>query len=367
MKSLRIGAVLATAGLLFAACGDDSSSTTSSDASGTTAAGSETTVAATATTAAATEVDCSTAESFCVGLVTDLGKVDDKSFNQSSWEGTKEGAEAVGGAADYIESTTQTDYANNIKSFTDKKYKVIVTVGFALGADTAKAAKANPTVKFIGVDQFPGEALDNYTGLIFNEDKAGFMAGALAGLLTKTNIVGAVVGTDTVPPVVAFTNGWENGAKYTNPKVKTISTYHPAGDNAFNDPDWGASTAKQALDQGADVIFGAGGNTGNGALNEVAKKAGAFCVGVDTDQWETLPTAHACLVTSAEKELKKGTIELIKQAKDGTIKGGPFVGTTKISPYHDFDSTISAEAKAKVDTIVKGVLDGSIPTGYKAA
>ena len=112
--------------------------------------------------------------------------------------------------------------------------------------------------------------------MVFNEDKAGFMAGALAGLLTKTNTVAAVLGTDKIPPVVAYKVGYENGAKHTNPNVKLLSTYHPGGlDKAFIDPEWGAQTSKQALDNGADVVFGAGGKTGNGALEEVAKKSGA--------------------------------------------------------------------------------------------
>ena len=115
-----------------------------------------------------------------------------------------------------------------------------------------------------------------------------------------------------MPPVVKFGKGWENGAKSTNPKVKTITTttYHPGGlDKAFADPDWGASTAKQALDNGADIVFGAGGNTGNGALREVAEKSGALCVGIDTDQWNTVPESHPCLITSAMKLIDKGYVD----------------------------------------------------------
>ncbi len=153
----------------------------------------------------------------------------------------------------------------------------------------------------------------NLTGLVFPEDQAGFLAGALAGLLTESNTLGAVLGTDQVPPVVAFKEGWENGAKYTNPEVNLISTYHPGGlDVAFTDPEWGATTARQALDNGADIVFGAGGQTGNGALIEVAREGGeALCVGVDTDQWETVPEAHPCLVTSAMKLITQGVVDLV--------------------------------------------------------
>ena len=344
MKRIRIGTGLAAAALVLAACGSDSKS--DSGSGGKTG-------------------DCASADVLCVGLVTDVGKVDDKSFNQSAWEGAQAGAKAAGGTAEYIETADPKDYGANIKSFVDKKYDIIVTVGFALGEETANQAKANPNVKFIGVDQFQGEEVANLAGLIFSEDKAGFMAGALAGLLTKTGTVGAVLGTDKVPPVVAFKTGWENGAKYTKPDVKLISTYHPGGlDKAFVDPEWGATTAKQAIDQGADIIFGAGGKTGNGALAEVAKNKGILCVGVDTDQWGTVPEAHPCLVTSAMKLVDKGVSDLIGQAAAGSMKGGNFVGEVGLADYHDLASQVPADVQEKVKAIIADVASGKIPTGY---
>ena len=358
MKSTRLIAGAAALVLLATACGSDKAD----DAKG----------AATTAAAAAAKIDinaqakgdCAT-DFVCVGVVTDVGKVDDKSFNQSAWEGSFKAAQTLKGRADYVETADPKDYGNNIKNFVDKKYDIIVTVGFALGEETGKAAAANAGTKFIGVDQFQGAAVANVAGLIFNEDKAGFMAGALAGLLTKSNTIAAVLGTDKVPPVVAFKVGWENGAKHTNSKVKNISTFHPGGlDKAFADPEWGATTAKQALDQGADVIFGAGGNTGNGAISEVAKKAGALCVGVDTDQWNTVPAAHPCLITSAMKLIDKGVMQLIAQAKAGTMKGGNFVGEVGLADYHDLASKVSAETKKTIDALVVDVRSGKVPTGY---
>jgi basic membrane protein A and related proteins len=372
MKAIKLGAVIAAAGILLAACGSDSndnngaSATTAAGGTGTTAAGGTGTTAAGGTgTSAAASGDCASPDFFCIGLVTDVGKVDDKSFNQSAWEGAQNAAKTLGGKAEYIETKDPKDYGTNIQQFVDKKYDAIITVGFALGEATTAAAQDNATTKFIGVDQFQSTAVTNLTGLIFNEDKAGFIAGALAGLMTKSNKIGAVLGTDKVPPVVAYKTGWENGAKYTNPKATFLSTFHPGGlDKAFLDPEWGATTAKQALDQGADIIFGAGGKTGNGALIEIAKKPGALCVGVDTDQWDTVPEAQPCLITSAMKLITPGVEKLLSQAKDGSIKGGNFVGDVGLAPFHDFESKVPADVKSKVDEITKGVLDGSIPTGY---
>lgn len=317
----------------------------------------------------AADGDCASEAVFCVGLVTDVGEIDDKSFNQSAWEGVLRAQQELGAQVDYIETGDAKDYANNIALFAENGYDVIVTVGFALGEATLEAAAQYPNVNFIGVDQFQVEAVDNVAGLIFAEDKAGFLAGALAGMLTESNTIAAVLGTDLVPPVVAFKEGYENGARYVNEDVTLISTYHPGGlDVAFTDPEWGASTSAQALGQGADVVFGAGGKTGNGALIEVASAASAgetvYCIGVDSDQWETVPEAHACLVSSAMKLITPGVFDLISLANSGAFPAGNYVGDVGLAPFHDFDSQIPQEIKDRLNEIEAGLLDGTIETGY---
>ena len=314
----------------------------------------------------AADVDCSSPDVFCIGLVTDVGEIDDKSFNQSAWEGAQQGGEAVGAQKiDFIETSDAKDYAANIALFAEDGYDVIITVGFALGEATIEAAAKYPDVDFIGVDQFQVEPVDNVAGLIFNEDKAGFLAGALAAMLSESGTVAAVLGTDLVPPVVAFKEGYENGARFINPDINLISTFHPGGlDVAFTDPEWGASTAKQALDQGADVVFGAGGKTGNGALIEVAGAEGAYCIGVDTDQWETVPEARPCLVSSAMKLITPGVAELIKLSSEGQFPSGNYVGDVGLAPFHDFEDQIPQEVKDKLEEINAGLQDGSIETGY---
>ncbi|MDO5712593.1 MAG: BMP family ABC transporter substrate-binding protein [Micrococcales bacterium] len=347
-------ALAAAAGLTLTACGGSTGTSNSGADGGSTGS------------ATAPSGDCSSAEVFCVGLVTDMGKVDDKSFNQSAWEGVQAAAKETGAQTKYIETTDTKDYASNIKQFTDKKYDVVVTVGFLMAEPTVTAAGTAPDTKFIAVDQFQAKEVANVTGLSFPEDKAGYAAGYLAGLLSKSDKVGQVLGMQ-IPPVEKYAKGFIAGAKASNPNASVATVYHPAGDNAFSDPVWGANTAKQQLSQGIDVIFGAGGKTGNGALAEIAKAAGAgkttFCIGVDTDQWTTVPEARPCLVTSATKELSKGTADLIKQAKDGSIKGGNFVGEVGLAPFHDLDSAVPADVKTKVDGIVKGLADDSIKTG----
>jgi basic membrane protein A len=311
--------------------------------------------------------DAGATETFKIGLVTDVGEVDDKSFNQSAWEGAQAGARAVGGEANYIETKDAKDYLDNIAEFAEDDYDVIVTVGFALGAATLEAAQKYPDVNFIGVDQFqvPGEELDNVVGLIFHEDQSGYLAGVLAANLTESDTIAAVLGTDLVPPVVAFKEGYEAGAMSVKPDINVISTYHPGGlDVAFTDPEWGATTSAQAIDQGADVIFAAGGKTGNGGLIEAAGHEGVYCIGVDSDQWETVPEAHPCLVSSAMKLITPSVEGLIQMAESGEFPSGNFFGEAGLASFHDFEDQVPDDLKAELERIAVGLKDGSISTGY---
>ena len=234
-----------------------------------------------------------------------------------------------------------------------------------MGDETLMGIGVSPDIKFIGVDQFQAETVDNVVGVIFSEDKSGFLAGALAAMLSKSGTIAAVLGTDLVPPVVAFKEGYEAGAKYINAEINSISTFHPGGlDVAFTDPEWGATTAKQAIDQGADVVFGAGGKTGNGALIETASHEGLYCIGVDSDQWLTVPEAHPCLVSSAMKLITPAVFDVIKSAKEGSFPAGNYVGPVGLAPFHDFDSQIPQDVKDKLNEIDAGLKDGSISTGY---
>lgn len=307
------------------------------------------------------EEGCASEDVLCVGLVTDVGEVDDKSFNQAAWEGVKQAEAEYGATVNYVETADAKDYMANIQLFAEQDYDVIVTVGFALGAATIEAAAMYPDIDFIGVDQFQGEAVDGVAGLIFAEDQVGFLAGVLAGMLTETNTIAAVLGTDLVPPVVAYKEGYEAGAAWANPDITVLSTYHPGGmDVAFTDPEWGATTAAQAIENGADVVFGAGGKTGNGALIETAGYDGKYCIGVDSDQWLTVPEAHPCMVSSAMKLITPSVFDLITLSKNGEFPAGNFVGGVALAPYHDFDSIVSQEIKDKIDEALTGLEDGSI-------
>jgi len=300
--------------------------------------------------------------------VTDVGEVDDRSFNQSSWEGVQAMVEKYGGEANYIETQDSTDYANNIAEFAENDYDIIVTVGFALGEATAQAAVEYPDVYFIGVDQFFAEPLPNAVGLVFHEDQAGYLAGVLAARMSRSGTVAGVYGTDLIPAVVLFARGFEAGAKATNPDITVMTTFHPGGlDVAFTDPEWGAATAAQALDQGADVVFSAGGKTGNGGLTEVANRTTAerplYCIGVDTDQWETLPEAHPCLISSAMKLIPVGIEEIVDQYVAGNPPSGNYYGPVGLADFHDFAEVVPAEVQEELATIAAQLASGELQTG----
>jgi basic membrane protein A len=300
-----------------------------------------------------------------IGLVTDVGKIDDKSFNQSAWEGVQQTKKDLGAEVKFVETTDPKDYAKNIEQFATAKYNVIVTVGFGLGEATVAAAKKYPNIKFIGVDQFQAETLPNLSGLIFDEDKAGYLAGALAAQMSKSGTIGQVLGTDVVPPVVKFGKGYEAGAKSIKADIKVLTWYHPGGlAKGFTDPEEGKKQALQMISQGADVIFGAGGGTGNGALLGCAEK-NVLAIGVDTDQYLTLPQAQKVLLSSAMKLITPGVFDLAKAAKDGSFKGGNAIGNVGLAPFHDLDSQVPAPVKQKLQEIDKGLKDGSVKTNVK--
>jgi basic membrane protein A len=299
-----------------------------------------------------------------VGLVTDVGRLNDKSFNQSSWEGVQQAEKDLGVEIKAIETSDTKDYAKNIGQFVSEKYDVIVTVGFALGEATITAAKANPTIKFIGVDQFQSDTLPNLAGLVFEEDKAGYLAGVLAASVSAKHNIGAVCGTDDVPPVWRYCEGYKNGAHSVDPNTTVQVTYHSDVDitKTFVDPEWGKTTALSMFDKGADIVFGAGGQTGNGAIF-AAKDRNLLAIGVDADQYFTIGDEYkGALLSSAMKLLTPGVFNLVKAAQDGSFKGGNNTGEVGLAPYHDNDAKVSADVKSKIDTATKGLKDGSVKT-----
>lgn len=334
-----------------------------------------------APTEAATEAPTSELK---IGVVTDVGQLEDKSFNQAAYEGGQAAAEGLGAQFDVIVTQNISDYKQNIQTFVDQGFNVIITVGFLIATDTAIAAKANPDVKFIGVDQSicvdengapdatftcAGDAatlLPNYQGIVFAEEQAGYLAGIVAGSISKTGTIGSVAGT-RVPAVVAYIAGYEAGAKSVNPDIKTLTQeVNPDPAKGFNDPATGKAIAQQFIAQGADVLFQVAGLTGQGVL-EAACDADVYGIGVDVDQVETLPNLAPCIVTSAEKKLKDTVQAVTESVASGEFKAGtvsynaastpPAIG---LAPYHELESLITPEIQAKLDEALAAMQSGEL-------
>jgi basic membrane protein A len=321
-----------------------------------------------------------------IGLVTDVGTLDDKNFNQYSWEGAQDGASKVGGTAKSATSAVSADIAKNIQSFVDQKYDIIVTVGFAAGTDTTKAAKANPTIKFIGVDQGPcvtetgdpdpkfgckGDAkklLPNYQGIGWKEQQPGYLAGIVAASLSKTGTIGAVGGTASVPAVPNYIAGYVNGAKSVKADIKTVIQYVSAAPDkaAFADAPGGKAFAQQMLaaNKSIDVIFQVAGLTGNGVL-QAACEANIGASGVEVDPFVSTPETAKCTAVSAEKKLKKNVSDAIVRIKDKKDTGGGLkldltTDDVGLSPFHDFESKITADTKSKIDKAIADMKAGTL-------
>jgi basic membrane protein A len=293
-------------------------------------------------------------------MVTDIGQLEDKSFNEYSWKGVQDGAAAIGAPPPTNIVTADTaDYRANIQSLVDDGYNIIVTVGFLIGTDTRAAAVVNPEIQFFGVDQFvAAPEPPNYQGILFAEAQPGYLAGIVAASISKTAVIGAVGGRDDVPPVYAYINGYRNGAALINPAIKVLVTYT----QDFNDAAKGQAAAQAMIGQKADVIFQVAGLTGSGAL-QAACAANIWGIGVDVDQSKSLPNSAKCIVTSAEKKLQDSVKQAIERFGADGLVGGNFFNDAKndgvgLSPFTNV--TIAADVQAKIDAALAGFKDGSL-------
>jgi len=385
-SSFAYMAILAILALVVSACSNASSTPSASSSGGasTDSSASASASASEAPTGLAACGDPETGDALLIGGVTDVGSLEDKSFNEGGWCGTIAGATAVDGHAEVIVTEDPADYQNNMQTFISEDYDVIVTYGFALGNDTAIAAKANPDVQFIGLDQSicvdangdpdptfacAGDAatlLPNYQGLIFAEAQAGYLAGIVAATLSETGVIGAVGGIESVPPVKAYIGGYMNGALSVNPDIDVLISYVSEDiTTAFNDPTTGASLADQMIGQDADVIFQVAGLSGQGAL-EAACDADIFGIGVDTDQALALPNL-TCIVTSAEKKLVDAVSEAIQRVADGTAEGGTLLldaasdpPKVAVSEFHNHPDLYTDELQGLLDDATAALASGDL-------
>jgi basic membrane protein A and related proteins len=302
-----------------------------------------------------------------VGLVTDTGGVDDRGFNEFSINGLEQAEKELDIEKRIYVSNSADDYEPNFQAAVDDGNELVIAVGFLLAPTTIKVATANPDVSFAGVDHFygkPGDAtceesktcaVDNALGLQYPSEEAGYLAGIVAALTTKTNTV-STVGGIKIPPVDNWIAGYQAGVKATKPSVKTLNAYS----NDFNDPAKCKEIALDQISQGSDVVFQVAGDCGLGALDAACEK-NVTAIGVDADQ----SAQGDCVLTSALKPLTESVFGVIKTFVDGEFKGGTnaFYGIQDLpdakllAPFTPAASQEIQDAVAKAEASLK---DGTI-------
>jgi len=316
------------------------------------------------------KTDTAAAAKIIVGMATDTGGLGDKSFNDGSYEGVKKAAVDFNLDARVVESKQQTDYVPNLAGLAEDGSKVVFAIGFLMADAMIEVAKNNPDTVFAGIDigLDPATAPKNVQGLLFKEQESGYVAGVLAGLMTKKyasvsdrlnddNVVGMVLGMD-IPPVERYQAGFYAGVKSVNPDCKVLSVVT----GVFTDQAKGKESALAMIEQGADIIFQIAGLTGIGALN-AADEAGVAGIGVDVDQYGVAPEA---IMTSAVKGITQATYLTVKDViNDKFVGGGNRTfgineDATGIAPYHNWNSLIPAEVKDAVDKAIADLKSGKV-------
>lgn len=294
---------------------------------------------------------------FKVGLVTDVGGVEDQSFNQSAWEGLCRAEEEFGVTVNYLASTTDADYAPNIETFIDEEYDLIICVGYMLAEATRAAAEANPDQMFAIVDDSSCSDLDNVACLMFRQEQASYLVGYVAGMMTEKDSVGLVLGM-AGESMHLFGYGYCAGVLDANPAATILQ----ANANSFGDPALGSSLATNFITNGVDVIFHAAAATGTGVISECDAK-GVMAIGVDSDQNYLAPET---VITSAMKRVDNAVYDSVKNLVDGTLEAGVTVydlsnAGVDIAPTTTLlsDEVISAVEEVK-EKIIAGEIE--VPT-----
>jgi basic membrane protein A len=321
-----------------------------------------------------------------LGQVTDMGGIDDKSFNATAWAGMEMAVDQLGAEAKFLESQVQADYAKNIQQFLDEGLDLIVTVGFLLGVDTATAAIANPERNFAIVDYaypdcWPGAEpgkdcgsdveLPNVLGLTFATDEAAFLAGYLAAGMTQTGKVGTFGGIK-IPTVTIFMKGLEAGVKYYNQVHGTdveVLGWDTASDEGlftgnFESTDDGRRFAESLMDEGADIIMPVAGPVGLGSA-AACQERGTWLIGVDTDWYISAPEFQSTYLTSILKNMDVAVFDAAKAVANGTFSGGIYLGTLQndgvgIAPFHEYDGDVSAALKNELQRIKADLIAGTL-------
>ncbi len=323
--------------------------------------------------------DADTAEKMKVGMVTDAGTIDDKSFNQGTWEGILRAADEGLVNEKYLKpsGTTEADYIKEIGNLYDAGYKFIVTPGFKFETAVFAAQEKYPDAKFVLIDGFP-HAGDwtpavgpNTVSIFFAEAQSGFLAGVATALQIEKGEAGFIGGME-IPPVQKFNWGFQQGVAYANANLGTevaIEAENVIYQGTFSDVAAGQQLAAGMYDKGVDVIFCAAGGVGIGGINEAKARAKngeeVWVVGVDVDQYAegVFDGSRSIILTSAMKYIDVGAYNMIKAELSGTFPGGRILtldATNEGVGIPAENPNLDAAVEAKVAEVFDMIKNGSI-------
>lgn len=370
MRSKRVAVAIAgctAVALLVSACGSKSKGGGGNSGGGGSSSGSSSQSAS----------GSGSASNYLACMVTDTGGINDKSFNQSAWEGMQAAQSDGKATVSYLPSTTASDYAKNIAALESKKCSLIVTVGFLMADATTAAAKATASQHFAIVDNTGNKS--NVQGLLFNTAEAGFMGGYLAAGYSKTHKV-ATYGGQQFATVTIYMDGFYEGVQYYNKKhnanVEVLgwseATQKGQFAGSFTDQTKGSQIAKNFMSAGADVIYPVAGGTGLGTAAAVkAANNGTSVIWVDTDGCISAAQYCSVFLTTTFKGIQTAVKTAVESGSGGTYSTSDYVGTlanggTGLSPYHDFASKIPASLQSEVAAVGAAIQAGTIKIQSKS-
>lgn len=298
-------------------------------------------------------------QGFMIGMVTDIGGVNDKSFNESAWDALEELEQETGATVKYLQSKTDADYIPNLNQFVKGNYNLTWGIGFNIEKALRQVAQQNPHAQLAIIDNVVD--MPNVVSVTFAEQEGAYLVGVLAGLMTKSNKIGFVGGMDN-PVIKRFEAGFAAGVKAVNPQAELKINY--AG--AFDKPDLGKSAAATLYNSGVDIIFPAAGATGNGVFNEAKDRKNTgqnvWVIGVDKDQ--SVEFGTDITLTSMIKRVDEAVLHVSLDVITGKFKGGQTIvmglkdngvglaGTSNVN--------VPADVLKQVDEYRKRIISGDI-------
>ena len=317
------------------------------------------------------------AATFKACAVSDAGGWDDKSFNESAYNGLKAAQDSLGIQINTAESSSDTDFVPNVEAMVSDGCTLIIGVGFNLEQAIHKSAEQNTDLHYALVDSnfTDGQetvTLENGRPLLFNTAEAAFLAGYAAAGMTKTGKV-ATFGGMKIPSVTVFMDGFVDGVDAYN-KAKGTSVQVLGWDKAtqngsftqdFDNQTLGKEQAQQFISQGADIIMPVAGPVGLGAAAAAKADGNTWIIGVDSDWYEANPDYSSIVLTSVMKEIGASVEQSIKDSVDGKFSSDPYVGTlanggVSLAPFHDFDAKVSDELKADLAKLTEDIKSGKL-------